>query len=62
MMMVGRFIGIFVAKKITPTMYAYIDMAIASIVIILLGTLLIFKSTDYRALYSTGEGAISTTF
>ena len=37
MMMFGRFIGIFIAKYITPTQYAYIDMVVGSIVIVLLG-------------------------
>ena len=36
MMMFGRLIGIFIATKITPTVYAYIDMAVGSVVIILL--------------------------
>ena len=36
-MMLGRLFGIYIAKKITPTVYAYIDLVIASIVIILMG-------------------------
>ena len=35
--MFGRLIGIFVATKISPTIYAYIDLIIASIAIVLLG-------------------------
>ena len=37
LMMFGRLIGIFVATKISPTVYAYIDLIIASIAIVLLG-------------------------
>ena len=37
MMMFGRFVGIFIAKKLSPTIYAYIDLILASIAIVLLG-------------------------
>ena len=37
MMMLGRLIGIFLAMKLSPTIYAYIDMFIASVAIVLLG-------------------------